>query len=88
MVTINEQKDFNIAEKVNMLIDNLLNSGYNRTHEGIMSQCWVNEVLEEVVSETWINPYKKIETIIHLKYKEGVLVGYEIFNSRLTNEEF
>jgi hypothetical protein len=88
MVTVNDKKDYSIIEKVNMLIDNLLNSGYSRTYEGIVSQCWVNEVLEEVIAETWLNPYKKIETTIHRKYEEGVLVGYEIFNNRLTNEEF
>jgi hypothetical protein len=88
MVTVNDKKDFSYVEKVNMLIDNLLNSGYKKTCEWTISECLVNEVLEKVVAETWLNPYKKIETTIHRKYKESVLVGYEIFNNRLTNEEF
>ena len=90
MVTINEKTtaELDVTEKVNTLRTNLLNNGYRKIHEEDIAKSYNNEVLGTVVSETWLNPFKKIETTIHRKYNEGVLVGYEIFNKRLTNEEF
>jgi hypothetical protein len=88
MVTVNDKKDFSCVEKVNAIRTNLLNNGYRKIYEDDIAKAYHNDILETVLTETWLNPHKKIETTIHRKYKDGVLVGYEIFNNRLTNEDF